>query len=209
MGLFHTVRQGDHLSRIASKHGFRSYLTIWDDPGNAALRQLRADPHVLLPGDVVFIPDKEPRVEPGATGARHVFRTRSPRLRLRIAVLDHSHAPVAGAAGELEVGGDARAVTTDGGGLAGREIAPDADFGRLALDAEEPLELRIGHLDPVEALSGLQARLNNLGYRAGFDPEPTEALRSAIEELQCDLGLPVTGVADAATRARLLEVHGC
>jgi hypothetical protein len=35
------------------------------------------------------------------------------------------------------------------------------------------------------------------------------ALKSAIEEFQCDQKLPVTGKMDAATQDRLKKEHGC
>jgi hypothetical protein len=34
-------------------------------------------------------------------------------------------------------------------------------------------------------------------------------VRSAIEEFQCDFGLPVTGTMDAVTQQRLMQIHGC
>jgi LysM domain len=52
------VRQGDHLSDIATALGFSSYETIWNHPKNAKLKQKRVNPNVLFPGDTLFIPDK-------------------------------------------------------------------------------------------------------------------------------------------------------
>ena len=82
-------------------------------------------------------------------------------------------------------------------------------------DPQTPLEaisiaIRIGHLDPVEETSGQEARLNNLGYAAtgGVEKDP-DALRSAIEEFQCDHGLTVDGICGAKTQNKLKEVHGC
>jgi hypothetical protein len=67
----HLVEEGECPSSIAKRFGFRIWRTIYDDPSNATLRRKRPDPNVLAPGDVVMIPDREPRQEPGATGARH------------------------------------------------------------------------------------------------------------------------------------------
>ena len=65
------VQPGDFLLKIARQHGFRDYRTVYDDPANAAFRRKRPNPDVIFPGDQLVIPDKEPRVEQGATGQRH------------------------------------------------------------------------------------------------------------------------------------------
>lgn len=70
--------------------------------------------------------------------------------------------------------------------------------------------LAIGHLDPVEEVSGIQARLRNLGYGPGaVDGNEGPATRAAIERFQEARGLTVSGRADEATRAALQERHGC
>ena len=55
----HTVEQGEHLSSIAAKYGFQKVATIWDHPDNAGLKSKRKNPHILLPGDKVVIPEGE------------------------------------------------------------------------------------------------------------------------------------------------------
>ena len=52
-GKHHTVQQGESVESIAHAAG-HFWDTVWQHPDNAALRQLRRSPHVLLPGDVVF-----------------------------------------------------------------------------------------------------------------------------------------------------------
>src|SRR5258706_12719858 len=80
----HVVKQGEHLSQIAKQHGFFDFRLIWDHPKNAKLKALRLNPNVLLPGDLLHIPDKEPKKESRPTGARHVFRIPGPTLTLRV-----------------------------------------------------------------------------------------------------------------------------
>ena len=58
MATSHVVTQGEHLSQIAKRYGFRDSRTVWDHPDNAALRERRPSPNVLLPGDVIQIPAK-------------------------------------------------------------------------------------------------------------------------------------------------------
>ncbi len=211
MAEVHSIAQGEHLSQIARKYGFRSYLTIWDHPNNEALKKLRKDPNILYPGDSLYIPDKDPKVVTGETGMTHKFVVPIPKLELRIALRDLSDLPITGLACDLDVEGTVYPLTTDGNGTIRQAIAADAERGAVRAAAMEvDLAIGIGHLDPVEEESGLRARLRNLGYDAGplgFDDEGE--LRSAIEEFQCDHSLKVTGVNDGTTREKLREVYGC
>jgi len=50
---------GDSLYTIAKEEGFLNWRSIYDAPENESLRVLRPNPQVLLPGDVVVIPDVE------------------------------------------------------------------------------------------------------------------------------------------------------
>lgn len=209
MGSFFVVKDGDHVSKIAKKFGFRSFRSVWDDPANAALRQIRPNPNVLLPGDSIFIRDKKDRDEPADTGMRHTFFTIAPALKLRIVVKDRFDVPLGGEAGTLDVDGDARPATTAGDGLIERAIPIDAEGGELDL-GRLYRHVKIGRLEPVDGVKGWQARLDNLGYEPGpLGRASTDDLRSAVEEFQCDTGLPVTGAMDAVTQQRLLQAHGC
>jgi hypothetical protein len=210
MAQTHTVRQGEHISRIAGQYGFFDYHTIWDHPSNAEIKRRRQDPHVLFPGDVLHIPDKEPKTVSRPTGARHRFRVAVPMLKLRLAVRDLDNVPVANTSCELEVENVKYALTTNSAGLIEQDIPATAESGRLsvhALDLDIPI--RIGHLDPLDQDAGWFARLVNLGYvdNAPASTDPRD-LRSDIEEFQCDFGLKVTGELDAATKAKLKQIHG-
>ncbi len=214
MGSFFVVKGGDHVSKIAKKFGFRSFRSVWDDPANATLRQTRSNPNVLLPGDSIFIRDKQDRDEPADTGKRHTFFTIVPSLKLRIVVKDRFDVPLGGQVGTLDVDGDARQVTTAGDGLIERAIPVDAEGGELDI-LGAALVVGIGRLHPVDHPTGWLARLNNLGYHAGDVGNPTPSdVRSAVEEFQCDFGLPVVGLAadgtlDGGTQTALLSAHGC
>ena len=84
----HTVEQGECLSRIAAQYGFRDYQTIYNDPGNAELRQKRPDPNMLFPGDIIFIPDKARKDVAAETTKVHHFRVPGSQRFLRIRVED-------------------------------------------------------------------------------------------------------------------------
>ena len=207
----YTVRQGDHLARIAARFRFRDPATIWDHADNAELRASRENPDVLAPGDVVMIPDPEGRREEAATGRRHTFVARGKPLALRLSLLDFRGEPIAGAEGELAIRAPGE-VTTDGEGKLDADLEPTDDGATLSLP-QATITLAIGHLAPVALRSGVRARLVNLGYLVGpidvADGEEDDEERLALEDFQIDEGLDATGEIDDATRAALLAAHGC
>jgi N-acetylmuramoyl-L-alanine amidase len=215
----HLVQQGEHMPRIAAQYGFGDYETIWNHPDNAALKKLRENPNVLLPGDTVIVPDKTPKDMTRPTGQVHRFVVRAPALRLRVRFLGFDSKPIVGATLDLVIDGNSKSVATNSEGKIEEPLAPKAEKGLIQFqDPKTPfdhtmqIEIRVGHLDPVEAESGQRGRLNALGYEAG---DPTQsgdddpAFRSAVEEFQCDNGLTVDGIVGPKTRAKLKDVYGC
>lgn len=216
MGDYYTVDQGDHLSKIAKDNGFTDYMIIWDHPNNADLKKQRQNPNVLLPGDQVFIPDMEQKQESGSTDKRHTFTVDKKTLKLRLVLEDMYEKPIAGAQCALLIDGQVFQLTTDGNGKLEQEIPLDAKEGVLTIRgdqtpfANQVLPIKIGHLDPVDEVSGQVARLNNLGYSAGpVDGSDEDAFESAVEEFQCDHGLKVDGDCGPKTQSKLKQVHGC
>jgi hypothetical protein len=212
----HIVQQGEHLSKIAKDYGLPDYHTIWDHPDNAELKKLRQNPNVLFPGDEVIVPDKEEKEESGSTEKRHTFVVKKASLKLRLVLEDIYEKPIAGAKCALLVSDQTFPLTTDGKGKIEQEIPLDAQDAFLVIRgdqtpfANDVIPIKIGHLDPVEFVSGQQARLNNLGYFAGDVGEvDLPRLQSAIEEFQCDHGLLVDGICGPKTRDKLQQVHGC
>lgn len=216
MSSTHTVVQGDHIPGIALEYGFSDYNVIWNHGNNADLKKKRVDPNVLFPGDQVFIPDLELRTENGSTDAKHAFKARKKTLMLRLVLEDLYEKPIANAKCELTVDSQTLDLTTDGKGKIEHEIAADAKKAVLLIhDPQTPLDeidipIVIGGLDPLDEVTGQQARLNNLGYFAGeVGGDDPLALRSAVEEFQCEHGLKVDGVCGNATQAKLKSVYGC
>ncbi|HSR13565.1 MAG TPA: peptidoglycan-binding protein [Thermodesulfobacteriota bacterium] len=213
----YTVKQGDTLPKIAAKHGFQDYQTICNHPQNSTLKKKRQNPNILYPGDKVFIPEKDGKEVSGGTDQKHTFKRKGKPLILRIKLVDMRNKPLAGADCELHIEGNVYCLTSDSQGRIEHEIPPSAEDGRLVVKnpaaPPEGIPIRIGHLDPIEEVSGWKARLNNLGYNAGpIDDKETEPLRSAVEEFQIDHfkdPAQVDGKCGPKTQAKLKEVHGC
>jgi N-acetylmuramoyl-L-alanine amidase len=210
MGTTYSIKQGDHLSGIAEKFGFRDYETIWNNPQNAALKKKRGNPHVLFPGDQLYIPDNDPKSVFIPTTKVSIFRIPSRPLLLRLALKDFDDRPLSATACVLEVAGVPHNLSTDAQGFLQLNIPKSARSGVLRVpDLELEVPFRIGDLDPPEEDSGWLARLINLGYYAGpAAGTDDEQIRFALEEFQCDHKLKVTGIPDGATRAKLKELHG-
>jgi hypothetical protein len=210
MAGYHRVQQGEHVSRIAAKYGFSSFKSIWNHPNNADLKAARQTPNVLLPGDTLFIPDRETRVEAKPTDQRHRFVVHRDPLILILVLKDNDYQAISNSKCELQVESACSEMTTDGTGLLQERIGSQDENGRLVITQTE-MDLRIGDLNPFDSTTGHRARLNNLGYKAGtvegeVDPEQ---FRSAVEEFQCDHHLTVDGVCGPVTQAKLKAVYGC
>jgi hypothetical protein len=204
----HRVSQGECLSSIAERYGF-FWQTLWNHPSNSALRKLRGDPNVLLPGDAVFVPEKRIAEYRRPTGATHRFQRKGVPATLRVQFLS-GDAPRANQAFVAEVDGVEHRGTTDGQGVLQLPIRPDARRATVRFeDDEEEYDLLLGTVDPVDALTGVKARLANLGYElpGGVSDLLDEATRDALRAFQARVGLIATGEPDDATRAKLLEIH--
>ncbi len=121
--------------------------------------------------------------------------------------------PRGGLAFRLEVDGVAQEGVTDSDGYVDCEIAPNAMSGRLVLAPGTPHEtvvsLRLGHLDPIDAVSGVKQRLRNLCFDCGEQgDEETPDLEAALRAFQTKHGLSATGRIDDATRTEILKAHG-
>ena len=215
----YTVKQGDYLTKIAAQFGFVDINTIWDDQQNANLKKKRKNPNVLFPGDQLFIPDKKPRHESVVTERSHRFELKKPKIRLRLVLEDAYGNPIANASCELTVEDQTFTVISDDKGEIEQEIPANAQKATTLILKhpdnpinDELIPIQIGHLDPVDEVSGQKARLNNLGYFAG-DPDDDDETQfpSAVEEFQCEHmdRSEVDGKCGPKTQAKLLEVHGC
>jgi hypothetical protein len=207
--LAYTVKAGDCIANIAFRHGMFPG-TLWDDPKNRELREERKDPNILLPGDVVYLRAKELKEVPGGTEERHRFRRRGVPEMLR---LQFSHADGTPRCGEpyvLNIDGSLISSTTDDDGYVIQPIPPKAREAVLLLGEEqEEFAFELGDLDPVEAISGVQGRLENLGFYDGpIDGRLTAETTQAITAFQASKGIVATGETDQQTRDALRAAYG-
>ncbi len=204
----HAVSEGEHLSAIAVRYDFSDSNTIWRAPANEELRTARPDPHQLVEGDLVAIPEKQVTAYDVATGRRHKFVIRLERLKVRLRILDWSGKPIVGASGTITIGSESRGVTTDGEGVLVTDVPRDCTRGTIEIGGYS-YELTIGGLAPASEIRGQVARLTNLGYWRGFDGDLSDPadLRLAIALFQNEHGLDPTGDADEAFTRKLAQVH--
>jgi hypothetical protein len=206
----HVVHPGQCTSSIAKESG-HFWETIWTDPANTALREARKDPNVLLPGDRVNVMPIRRKTESGATQMRHRFVRRGEPAFLRLTLMGGDQ-PRANQPFVLEVDGTEFRSTTDAEGKLVAPIPGNAKRGRLLIGPEgdqQEFPVNLGQVDPISELSGVQSRLNNLGFGCGpADGKLGPQTRSALLRFQEQHELKQTGEPDDATRAKLQEVHG-
>jgi hypothetical protein len=203
------VKQGDCIDSIAVAHGFR-WETLWNQAENTALKQHRKDPFVLKPGDEVFVPELRLKMEQGQTETRHRFRRKGvPSLfRIQVCVADE---PLAAQPYQAKIDGVWYQGTTDAQGWVEIKLPPDAKEGELTVgegESVEYIELRLGCLDPINEISGVQQRLENIGFQVGEEGEFDEETQAAVAEFQQMMQLEPSGELTDETRQKLLEYHG-
>lgn len=174
MTQIHIVKSGECLSSIAAKAGFRRWQTIYEDPDNEEFRQLRPNPNIIFPGDRLVIPAIAREQVQLGTGRTHRLRVPSQLTQLRVELFDGSVGAMLDARYELRISGSSDIIEgeLDGGQLR-TDIPAAARSAHLivfAHDSGRPIAefmLHLGHLDPHDTLSGMQARLTALGYDCG------------------------------------------
>lgn len=213
----HTVKSGEqHLTRITVEHGFPVLDPVWNAPENAELKRSRVNPHTLAVGDVITIPDPDPKSENRATGASHLFTVLVDELQLHVKLRDEAGRPFANRAvrfvsGPLGSAASGDGVTeapdepqTDKDGALRVNVAPTDGEAELTVhfsdSRESPIDVKIriliGFLAPASSKGGQRARLNNMGYFAGFSENDDDQLAWAIEEFEADNDRRPTGRSD-------------
>jgi len=207
------ARVGDCIISLASAAG-HFWQTLWDDPANAELRELRKDPCILLAGDRVHIPPLRQKQEPGNTEKRHRFRRKGEPEIFQVQILRDDE-PRANQPYTLLID-DASQIYqgyTDAQGMIRHLIRPNAMQAILSVGTEGDMPqyiMRLGGLDPIDTTRGVQQRLNNLGFKCGeADGQIGPLTRAALRKFQRSRKLPASGAPDEATRKELISQYGC
>lgn len=217
MSEIYTVVQGDCLHSIAYHFGFGDYRTIYDDPHNADFRAKRPDPNLIYPGDALYIPDFKPRDDSCPTDMNHKFKLLVQPTYINLRIQDPADQAIAAAKYVLALKDHNLSFRgkTDDDGWIKRPIPPDAQFGTLRVwpnpsDHETSFEweVRLGHLDPLDTVSGVKGRLNNLGYDCGdINDTEDDQYDQAVRQFQQDHALKVDGIVGPKTRHMLKKEH--
>src|SRR5205823_8856403 len=160
MSINYSVKEGDCISSIAFENGFFPD-TIWNNPNNAELKAKRKDPNILMPGDVVFVPDKRIKELSEPTNQVHKFRVKNVPAKLNLRLLFDGE-PRRSETFTLDIDGKISIDKTDSDGNIKISIPPNAKNGKLTIGTGErkmEYDLELGRLDPVDKISGVQARL--------------------------------------------------
>ncbi len=191
----HIVQQGEDMVSIAWAYGFGEWDQVWNHARNRALRDAHGSPKVLAPGAEVFIPDNPHTRFTFSVNQVHRVEVNPPTRRLEVRLGLVGGRPLANRpyvlfhryAGDVSVEG-----TTDADGWVKHENLPVGLSRVWLVLREEQLRYRIelGTLDPVRGgdgpgVTGVQARLNNLGYFCGrVDGRLGPKTRAALQEFQ-------------------------
>lgn len=206
------VKEGECIASIAIDTG-HFCDTIWLDGNNTELRGARKDPYVLLPGDRVHIPPLREKWEGGKqTEMRHRFRRKGWPEVLRFRVLSDGK-PRGNESYAIDVDGSMHTGTTDPEGNLACPIMPNAKRAVLRVGSDDNVTVReflLGGIDPIESISGIQGRLNNLGFDCGpVDGICGPRTQAALGDYQRRRLLEITGMPDDATRKQLQSDYGC
>ena len=204
----YVVKEGDCISSIAVNKG-HFWETIWNDGGNAELKEERKDPNVLLPGDLVAVPEKEKKQEPGASEQRHRFCRKGEPTELYLRVLEDGK-PRGNQPYIITVEGEEHSGSTDPEGMLHVPIHGRAKTAHLCV-GEQPNQveynIKLGNLNPIEDVSGVQARLHNMGFGCEVTGTMDEDTLSAANALRARRELPPVTELNQETKDIIVNEH--
>ena len=186
---------------------------------NAELFSRHDNPHVLTPGENIYIPEpKQKTCQAQFTDLHHRYQLTRPNTQLRIVLEQDDGSVLANTGYQLLVSGKTLKGSTDGDGLLVHDIDPAATEAWLMVGAPNQQgsllvyrwHLQIGRLQPVSESQGVRQRLRNLGFTGRGTSEPSQlAWTEAARQFQKRKQLTESGEADAQTQAHLKASHRC
>ncbi|MBN1960739.1 MAG: peptidoglycan-binding protein [Deltaproteobacteria bacterium] len=229
MGTTYIVKQGDYLAKIAQKNGYHNWRTIYNHKDNTSFRQKRPNPNILLAGDKLILPDKILKEVSCQTEKRHTFRLKTEKIKLKIVLKDMAGKGISYKKYLLETSTktyertQAEDLFLARKGIVEETLSLEEDNLKLKVWLDEmesdeqnnddqphfEWEIKLGDLDPLEEISGIKARLNNLGFTCGeVDNNKDEHLTKAIENFQTWHSIKPSGKLDLPTQKKIAEQHG-
>jgi hypothetical protein len=236
----YVIRQGDYLARLAYRFGFDAD-TVWSGPENEQLRQdgrLSQDPNILRPTDMLYIPvpNEPPVTHSLSTGTTNTFVADVPAVTVTVKFTDPALASQPYAVRELP---ELTSVTSAGDGTVTFSAPVLLRTATIVFaDSGATFVCNIGHLDPIDSLTGVFQRLQHLGFigdDATCDASDLELPRAALRAFKAaqagaqdssdpsnsqpppssgaasaedHAGLNDDGTLDNATAKQLLAAHG-
>lgn len=203
----HQVRQGENLQSIAVAYGL-SADEIWQYGQNKALGKERRNGNCLLPGDRVCIPESQDWFTGLSTGQCHRFVVKRRRARLRLSFFKNQK-PRCEEDYVLHYDDKVIQGKTDSQGKVDHEL-PFSLHEVLLTFSEDGFRyrLQLRHLDPVETVWGVQARLFALGFYLGkVDGLVGPKSLAALSRFQRARGLQDTARIDDATQEALYGLY--
>lgn len=216
------VKSGDDLSTLAAEHGYPSWRSIYDFSENHSYWETCKNPDVLQHGSELTVPKIQHGTHPVINERQSVFKLKRENLRLRLRIEDQYGEPHCLCPFWLELM-DRAAIEgkTDRDGFLDQMLLPTDGKGVLIVSVpclvdvdgtgreDVRYELQFGALEPVNCVSGQQARLNNLGFESGevdgiFGP----ITRGAIKRFQKSVSIDDDGIVGPITSGELVLAHG-
>lgn len=152
----HKVALGDTIESIASQYGFADWEKVWNDAGNAKLKEARPNPRMLVPGDEVVIPEPEQKEESRAVDSWHEFHVKRTKRFLRLKLQNSDGSAIANRPYKIDPGSrfsgtwTQKNQTTDADGKIEEEIPHNMREADLVLEQDHlRVKLLIGQLLPL------------------------------------------------------------
>jgi hypothetical protein len=193
------VKDGEWVGSIAAQYGYTNWEhDLWQRPENAELREAHPDPHLLAPGDILFVPPWDDKQADAATAQRHRFKLKAPTEVFRLRLLDERQKPLKNEEYVLTLrydpgGGSYEQANerTDGDGQLVETVPSTTTIGILKLPRlNQSIRLRFGFLTPMgpdekHKWRGAKQRLLSLGFNPGpIDDEDSSTAKGAVKSFQ-------------------------
>jgi N-acetylmuramoyl-L-alanine amidase len=198
------------MGGIAAAYGHHSWKTIWEHSRNRNLRK-RRDPNLLVEGDRIYVPKPVPKTDEADSDSKHRFRVQvdKDKLVLRFVEIDVYLQLFGPIEYRIKVGGHEKSgeLGKEGEQI---EVPLPVSLEKASLWIKEfEYELDIGGMDPIRRLSGMQARINNLGWDAGpADNDLGPLTKRGTRDFQGFYKIGVDGKIGSETRGKMEEVYG-